>query len=161
MSKVKAPFVRSPYNYDVEEASNEAMIPAHLQGESLTVQSMAEDANINVLMDRYGITGKMPENPRIPVFGDFTEVGDYQSALQAVISASDGFMELTANVRARFENNPQKLLEFMSNDANREEAVRLGLVRAPPAALAPPAAAAGAPPGGGAPAAPAAPGAPV
>lgn len=127
----KVPFVRSPFNYDLEEASEQATIPASEQGESLTVQSMTEDADINTLMYRYGITGKMPENPRIPEYGDFTGVSDYRSAIHAVREAEAGFMALPANVRARFENNPQLLLEFVSNDANRPEAEALGLVKKP------------------------------
>lgn len=123
---------RKHFDYDVEVASNEAMIPARQQGDSLTVQSMAEDADINVLMYRYGITGKMPENPRVPVYADFSEISDYRSALEAVMNASAGFMELPANVRARFENDPQMLLEFLANDINRAEAIQLGLVNAPP-----------------------------
>ena len=120
---------RKHFDYDVEAASNEATIPAEQQGESMTVQSMAEDADINVLMYRYGITGKMPENPRVPVYGDFTGITDYASAMMAVTNAARDFMELPAKVRAKFDNDPQKLLEFVSDDANIEAARELGLLK--------------------------------
>ncbi|AXH75917.1 MAG: internal scaffolding protein [Microviridae sp.] len=129
---------RKHFDYDVEKASDEACIPADQQGVSLTVQSMAEDADINVLMYRYGLTGKMPENPRVPVYADFTGISDYRSALDAVMSASAGFMELPAVVRAKFENDPQLLMEFLDSERNRDEAVKLGLVKAPPPAAPPP-----------------------
>lgn len=121
---------RKHYDYDVEEASDEATIKDN--GVSLTVQSMAEDADINVLMHRYGITGKMPENPKIPVYADFTGIGDYRSAVESVMLANQGFMELPATVRARFENDPQRLMEFMEDKANFAEAVKLGLCKEPP-----------------------------
>ena len=73
---------RKHFDYDVEKASDEAVVVD--QGVSLTVQSMAEDADINVMMSRFGIGDKMPVNPRVPVFGDFSGVGDYKSALAAV-----------------------------------------------------------------------------
>lgn len=118
---------RSAYGYDVEKASDDSAV--FIEGPSLTVQSQAEDADINVMMYRYGITGKMPENPRVPTYGDFTGISDYQSALHAVMYADDAFMELPANVRARFENDPQKLLDFVANGANVDEARKLGLLK--------------------------------
>lgn len=124
----KAIKYRAANGYDPKEASDEATLP--MDPVSLTVQSQAEDADINVLMARYGLTGRMPENPKVPMYGDFSEITDYRSALAAIERAQAGFQELPANVRARFENNPQLLLEFCSNDGNRAEAEKLGLLKA-------------------------------
>lgn len=135
---VKAPFVRSPYNYDVEKASNEATIPADQQGESLTIQSMTEDADLNVLMRRYGITGKFPENPRVPQYGDFTEVRDFRSALEAVNAGWEAFYTYPAEFRQRFANDPQRFLEWSSDPASRPEMQKLGMLaslEAPQAAI--------------------------
>lgn len=118
---------RKHFGYDVEEASNAAATP--VVGESMTVQSMSEEADINVLMHRYGITGKLPDNPRVPVFGDFNGINDYQSALNAISNAHDAFMEYPAAVRARFDNDPQKMLQFCADGANYAEALKLGLVK--------------------------------
>lgn len=118
---------RKHFDYDVEAASNAAVVID--DSPSLTVQSMAEDTDLNVIMRRFGVTGQMPDNPRLPVYGDFTGITDYKSALMAVMDASEHFMELPATVRARFDNDPQKLLEFVSSDGNREEAEKLGLLK--------------------------------
>jgi len=108
------------------------MPPEHY-GESMTIQAQAEDADINVLMRRYGITGKMPDNPRIPMYGDFLEVRDYRTALEAIRQADADFMEIPAEIRARFDNDPQRFLEFCSDEANRDELSKLGLLKpAPP-----------------------------
>lgn len=104
-------------------------------GEVLTSraqQSFKEECDINEIVRRFGVTGQLPENVRVPQSGDFTGISDYQSALNAVIAAEDAFMELPAIVRERFDNDPQSLLEFVSDVANRDEAVRLGLVNKPP-----------------------------
>lgn len=113
--------------YDTMEESDACAIKDF--GPSLTVQSHSEDADINVIVRRYGLTGQMPQNPRVPVYGDFDGISDYGSALRAVREADEAFMELPPEVRARFENDPQKLLAFVEDDANIAEAVKLGLMR--------------------------------
>jgi len=128
IAQVKVPFVRSPYNYDMMAASNEAGLDTG--PESMTQQQFKDECDINVIVRRFGLTGELPENPRVPMYGDFTEVKDYRTALEAVMAADDAFLEFPAELRARFENDPQKLLEFCENGANREEAVRLGLIKA-------------------------------
>lgn len=126
MSKPLMTF-RKHFDYDAQGASDDSAYVETMP--SLTVQSQAEEADINVLMMRYGITGKMPENPRVPTYGDFTGISNYQDALNAVMAADNDFMALPADVRARFQNDPQMLLEFVSNDANIEEARKLGLMK--------------------------------
>lgn len=118
---------RKHFDYDVEAASDEATIKD--QGKSLTVQSMSEDADINVLMHRFGVTGKMPESVRLPEYGDYSEVTDYRSALDAIREAERDFMRLPAKVRAEFDNDPQKLLQFVMDDGNMARAVELGLMK--------------------------------
>lgn len=137
---VTGPFVRSAYNYDRDTVSvNCGSLPG---GRSLTQQEFKEEADINTIVRRFGLTGKLPDSPRLPVSGDFTGVGDYQSALNAVLEAEAQFMALPAQLRARFENDPQRLMTFMADDRNRDEAVKLGLVKAPPPPQEPAAAAA-------------------
>lgn len=122
-------FIRSEFNYDMNEASDASGL--HCKDESLTVQSEKDDADLNVIMARYGVTGRMPDVVKVPQYGDFTGVSDFQSALNVVRAAQEGFMELPADVRYRFANDPQRLLEFVNDSQNRDEAVRLGLVPAP------------------------------
>lgn len=98
---------------------------------SLTQQQFSEDADINVMLERFKVTGQMPQGVHMPSYGDFTGVTDYRTAVDAVMRASNSFMDLPANVRSRFDNDPQKLLEFVSNEKNRDEAIRLGLVPKP------------------------------
>lgn len=123
--KFKPTEYRQHNNYDRKENSETNAIADY--GKSLTVQSFAEEADINVIMDRYGVTGQMPLNPKTPMYGDFTEVTDYQTSMNAIVKAQRDFMELPAKLRSRFDNNPQKLLEFMEDEDNLDEAVKLGL----------------------------------
>ena len=85
------------------------------------------------IFERFGLSGELPENLQMPVFADFREeVSDYHSAMNVLAKARDEFMTLPANLRARFENDPQRLMEFLGDDKNRDEAVSLGLVRPAP-----------------------------
>lgn len=128
---MKPPFIRSPYNYDLEAASNQAAIPPDGHGESLTVQSMSEDADINVLMRRFKVTGQLPDLGFLGSYGDFTEVTDFRSALHAVQEASNQFMTLPAELRSEFQNDPQKLMTAISNGTALEAFRRHGLINPP------------------------------
>lgn len=127
MSKtVVPPFIRSPYNYDRAEASR-ACATSFEGTVSLTVQEHAEDADINVIVKRFGITGVMPQNHRVPEYGDYTGVNDYRSAIEAVRAADEHFMAMPAEVRARFENDPQRFMDFCAVPDNLNEMRKLGL----------------------------------
>ena len=122
-------FFRTPYNYDVTEVSDATGLSC---GEpSKTVQDGRDDADINVIMERYARTGQFKPPVNMPQYGDFTAVSDFQSALNMVMAAESGFLELPAKVRARFHNNPADLLEFLAVDSNREEAIDLGILERP------------------------------
>lgn len=123
---MEKPFVRSAYNYDMDEASVESGLTC--PEPSLAKQEYAEESDINTIVEQFGLTGQLPQGLEAPTFGDFTGVDDYQSALNAIMEAEAAFMEMPANVRSRFENNPQLFVEFCSDEANREEATKLGLV---------------------------------
>lgn len=123
---IRKMFLRTPYNYDVDAVSDETGLKC--EDVSLTKQSFRDECDINTIVRNFGLTGELPDNVRVPQYGDFTGISDYQSAMNAVIAADAAFMELPAELRARFHNDPQALLEFVSNDNNYDEAVKLGLV---------------------------------
>lgn len=120
---------------------------------SRTQQQFAEEVDINTIVRRFGIDGQLPQGVRMPSYGDFTGLSDYQEAMNAVRLAGEAFMQMPARVRARFGHDPAEFVAFCSDEANAAEAARLGLVKpevleAQAAALA----AAGAGKGAGAPA---------
>jgi hypothetical protein len=126
-------FVRSaiPPNYDVDEASLSTGLFCPPEG-SVTQQQFKEEADINVIVRRFGLTGELPENPRPPMSGDFTNVSDFASAMLAVRKAEEGFMEFPAELRYRFHNNPQEMVSFLADAGNRDEAIKLGILPKPP-----------------------------
>lgn len=103
---------------------------------SLARQSFKEECDINTIVKRFGLSGELPKGVRMPSYGDFTGIYDYASAMNAIVAARESFDTMPANVRARFNNEPADFVAFCSDDRNRDEAVKLGLV--PAAAVVPP-----------------------
>lgn len=99
---------------------------------SLTKQAFAEECDINTIVRRFGITGQLPENVRMPTYGDYTGVVDFKTAMDAMALARESFEAMPAHVRERFDNDTQKFVEFCSDEKNRDEAISLGLVPAKP-----------------------------
>ncbi len=119
-------FLRTPYNYDTDAASNESGLAC--EEPSLAQQHYQEECDINVILQKFSITGILPEAPLSPRYGDFTGIGDYHTAMNRVFAAQKEFEALPAQIRARFDNDPAKLIEFLDDKANRPEAEELGLI---------------------------------
>lgn len=107
-------------------------VQMHTGTEGCTVQQQHKDAvNANRIVEKFERTGLMPPIRSGGVYGDVSEIGDYQAAIEQVARAEEAFMELPAKVRDRFDNDPGKFLEFVGEPANKDEAVKLGLIEAP------------------------------
>lgn len=128
MAKINIPFLRTPYNYDTIAASNESAL--HCEDASLAQQQFKDESDINNILKQFNVTGELPNAPLSPRYGDFTGISDYKTALDRVIAADEEFMNLPATLRARFDNEPANLIEFLENEQNRSEAEKLGLVNA-------------------------------
>lgn len=118
-------FLRTPYNYDMDAASYRSGLVT--PEPSLAVQSERDDADINTIVARFGLTGQMPTNLRVPTYGDFTGVADMRDALEAIHYANEAFMQLPAPVRARFNHDAASFVDFCSNPANLPEMKSMGL----------------------------------
>ena len=125
----KSPFLRTPYNYDLDAASNESGL--HCEDATLAQQHYKDECDINNILRQFNVTGLLPQNSISPRYGDFTGISDYHTALNRVIAAEDEFMALPAQIRSRFENDPAKLIDFLDNSENLDEAIKLGLVSKP------------------------------
>lgn len=118
--------LRAPFAYDVDQASDASAVSVFDAG--LTQQHFAEEADINTIVRRFGLTGELPTDVRAPQFADFVEAVDYHTAMNAIRQADEAFMALPADVRSRFQNDAGAFVAFCSDAANRAEAVKLGLV---------------------------------
>lgn len=96
---------------------------------SRTKQAFKDECDVNQILAKYNKTQQLNHvNSISGHYGDFTNATDYQTSLNAVMDANERFMGLSAQVRAKFNNNPAQFIDFMSNDQNYEEALNLGLL---------------------------------
>jgi Chlamydia-phage Chp2 scaffold (Chlamy_scaf) len=105
---------------------------------TLARQEFADEADINVLMQRYERTGVMPVLPGYdPVYVDFTEMpSDLMGVMDRFHAAEASFMRLPAVVRREFDNDPRLFVDFAGDPANLDQMRAWGL--APPAEVVPP-----------------------
>lgn len=113
------------YNYKQNDGVN-------FNTPSMTQQQFKDECDINKVMDRYLRTGVLsdPLNMRGPgTYADFTEMGDYMENMNKVVEAREMFESLPAKVRERFANNPANMIEFVMDSSNKDEAIKLGLLK--------------------------------
>lgn len=120
------PVFRTGYNYDTLAISKAEGLSC--PEKTLTQQQFKDEVDVNEIMRRFNVTGQLPVDFKTPQYGDFTGIDSYESALNAVIAARDSFMELPAHIRDKFNNDPQQLLEFISDNDNYEEARSMGFL---------------------------------
>lgn len=91
-------------------------------------QSFRDECDINKIVSRYEDIGIYPLPKSSPMYGDFTEMNGYEEALQKVVRAREYFDQLPAELRERFANDPARMLDFVTDPKNVNEAVKLGLL---------------------------------
>lgn len=98
-------------------------------GDGRTKQSFRAQCDVNSIVERARKTGMVTHlNAKSPLYMDASAVPDYQAALNIVNLANEKFSSLSSKVRERFANDPAKMVEFLSDKSNYDDAVKLGLV---------------------------------
>ena len=113
---------------------NRLKVEKMFEGPSRTKTEFADEANINNIVRRANLSGVLPQGSRQPLFGDFSEIQTYEEAQGQITAAQESFLQLPAELRAKFDNNVADLLDFIDNPANEEEAIALGLLPEKPQA---------------------------
>lgn len=98
--------------------------------ESKVEQSHKDTCDINSMVARARRGAFTPPKSR-GSYGDFTSITSYQDARNRILACEATFFTLPAEVRKRFENNPQAVLDFLEDPANKDEAIKLGLIERP------------------------------
>lgn len=96
---------------------------------TLTIQSEKDNCDINQIIKRSEKSGILPVRSDYAnaMFGDFTDIPDYQTALNAVNAANETFMSLPAEIREQFQNDPAKFVDYATNEANIDQLREWGL----------------------------------
>lgn len=95
---------------------------------SMTRQSFKEESDINFIIRQYLKSGAETHLQKFQgQYGDFMDI-DYHTAMNAVTMADEMFETVPADIRNRFGNDPGAFLEFVSNEDNKAELQKLGLI---------------------------------
>lgn len=94
---------------------------------SLAVQASKDETDINTIVKKYLRTGELPQVKQA-AYLDLSEMVSLQDALHMADAAQTAFLELPADIRRRFDNDPVKLVAFAQDDRNYAEAQKLGLI---------------------------------
>lgn len=122
-----------PQAWPYQEKRRTLRVQTITTGPSLTKTDMAEQCDINVIMKNYKKTGLVSHlAPNGARYEDLPPQSDYHEAMTIVTESQQAFDSLPAKLRDRFHNEPARLLAFLSDDANREEAERLNLIKPAP-----------------------------
>lgn len=101
-------------------------------GPSKTQQEFRDECNIKTIVRKAMMTGQgLPKPTTKGFFGEFIGI-DFQDMQNTLTKAQQAFMTLPAAIRRRFNNNPGQLIDFIEDNQNYEEAVKLGLIPLPP-----------------------------
>lgn len=96
-------------------------------GKSRTKQSFKDECDVNNILKKYKESGIPPREMGPGAFGDFSNVTDFQSALNAVAEAQETFASLPAHVRDFFGNDAVRFVSFSEDPKNVDKMVELGL----------------------------------
>lgn len=99
---------------------------------SLAKQAFAQECDINYILRNNALVAPLtPEQYASLRFEDLGNSVDYHSARNYLIEAENSFMSLDADIRARFQNDPGRFLDFVQNPDNAEELITMGLATRP------------------------------
>lgn len=102
---------------------------------SMTQQHFKQESDVNYIVAQYVKTGVMENvSGESPVYGDISAFDtnfDLRRAYEAVGAAEEGFMKLPSEIRKKLDNDPSLLVSWLSDEANKAEAVKYGLFNPP------------------------------
>ena len=117
---------RSAYNLGTQDYSE-----IHNPKDALTEQSHKNECDINLKLAQFMERGLMPNiKNNNPQYGDVSEI-DFQDIQNQLANAKTLFEELPEPVKAQFDNEPFKFLQFAENPENNQALVDMGLANAP------------------------------
>lgn len=96
--------------------------------ESRTQQHFREQTDINKIMSKAEKTGMIPVNRMNPKYGDFSDGRTYHESMVRISEIEQEFDKMPAEIKKRFSQNPAEIIDFLSKEENREEAIELGLI---------------------------------
>lgn len=91
-------------------------------GETMTQQHHADDCDINKIMKKHRKDRAIIiDGARKGLFADLIGAPDYMESIKIIQRANDAFHTLPSSERARFENDPKKFIDYLSDKTKLDE----------------------------------------
>lgn len=110
LSEIHSMVFKTPHNHDRDAESERTGYLETMP--TKTQQHQAEEADINTIVRNFNITGMLPQIPLPPSIDEFSDVFDFQTAMNALNAAKASFAMLPADVRASFNNDPHAFVSY-------------------------------------------------
>lgn len=123
--------IRSRYTHNFSEAS--ALSGISCPEPSLAQQNFKDACDINRIVKQFQQTGLVPGNSAPPLPDAFHGIISFHEAMNLVKRGEEAFAALDPSLRAHFQNDASSFVDFVSDEKNRDEAIKLGLIAPPPA----------------------------
>lgn len=101
----------------------------HFAKPSMTEQQFKHETDINNIVK--GAISNLPPRNSMPVFADFPDPNAYVESMNMIADAHSLFETMPSDIREKFKNSPEEMLRFMADENNKDEAIKLGLVKGP------------------------------
>lgn len=103
-------------------------LPLDLPLEDGAKQAFKDECDINNIVRRWQSTGVFEShNSKKPVYGDFSGIPSYHESLNAILKVEDSFHELSAEERARFDNDPANFFDYVVSRTSEKSAEEAGV----------------------------------
>jgi len=110
---------KTPHTTDHDEVSKAT---AYVEtGTSKTQQHQKSEADINEIVRRFGVTGRLPAAPLPPSLDEFGEVFDFRTAMDKLNMAKTAFLSLPAEIRNAYNNSPHQYVAHVDSMLNEPD----------------------------------------
>lgn len=101
---------------------------------SKTQQQFKDTVDVNNIMKKYKKTGVVTHlrNAAQGLYMDLTAIPDLAEAKMQIAHAEELFMQIPAELRLKFNNDPALLISYLKDPANKKEAQAHGLIKPDP-----------------------------
>jgi len=95
-----------------------------------TQRQFQDQVNVNNIIKKYKKTGSITHirNAQQGIYADLTQIPDYAEALMQIQHAQQAFEAIPAHIRLKFNNDPSRLIDYLKDPSNKEEAIKHGLL---------------------------------
>lgn len=120
--------IRALYDYDRQAVSDQNH---SINGQkTMTQQQYKQSCDINHILKQHGGNiNNVGALYRPPVFGDAHSGLDLVTMENHMVEMKRNFMQIPADIRERFMNDPIKFEQFATNEANRDVLQAMGLLK--------------------------------